>query len=165
MNYNKNNIAVLKIASKSEIRPELACVAFYGDRTVATDSYRAIEVSARGDKKETPTLYPAKLLKAVKLKKDERIFEELLGIVPMPENAYQFPDVDKATEANTALEYTTIKINAEYLEEILNVLKNVNPLKSVTLKLPKDSPSKPLLIEAVGKEQSARALLMPYITK
>lgn len=45
MLYNKHNLAVAKIAATSNLRKELTCVAFFKDKTVATDAFRLIEVS------------------------------------------------------------------------------------------------------------------------
>lgn len=45
MLLNQNNLNVCKIASKSETRPELAGVFITKDKTVATDSFRLIEMS------------------------------------------------------------------------------------------------------------------------
>jgi len=46
MLYNKNNLAVAKIAAKDDnSRPEITGVFFTKDKTVATDSFRLIEVS------------------------------------------------------------------------------------------------------------------------
>jgi len=45
MLYNKHNLAVAKIASKSGNREELASVFFSKDKTAATDSFRLLEVS------------------------------------------------------------------------------------------------------------------------
>jgi len=44
MIYNKNNLVISDIASKTEIRPEITGILFKKDRTVATDSYALIEV-------------------------------------------------------------------------------------------------------------------------
>lgn len=44
MIYNKNNLLISPVASKSEVRKELTGVLFKKDRTVATDSYKLIEV-------------------------------------------------------------------------------------------------------------------------
>lgn len=44
MLYNQNNLNCAKIASKREIKPELASVFFTKDKTVATDGVRLLEV-------------------------------------------------------------------------------------------------------------------------
>lgn len=45
MIYNKHNLEVAKVASKSDMKPELACVLFMPDKTVATDTFRLVEMS------------------------------------------------------------------------------------------------------------------------
>lgn len=45
MLYNSLNLEVVKIASKSEMKPELAGVLFKNDRTVATDGFRLLEIT------------------------------------------------------------------------------------------------------------------------
>lgn len=45
MLYNEHNIAVAKVASKNTVREELSGVYFTKDKTVATDSFRLVEMS------------------------------------------------------------------------------------------------------------------------
>jgi DNA polymerase III sliding clamp (beta) subunit (PCNA family) len=47
--YNKNNLAVANIASKSSIKPELASVLFEKDATVATDSFKLVRITTPKD--------------------------------------------------------------------------------------------------------------------
>lgn len=51
MLYNEHNLSVAKIASKSEMRPEIAGVYFSKDKTVATDGVRLLEVRTPSDVK------------------------------------------------------------------------------------------------------------------
>lgn len=158
--YNKLNLSIGKVASTTSIKPEMKAIAFYGDRTVATDSYRLIEVTAQGEKLEKPVLYNADLIKkVVKLKKDETIKLEDLLIEPLSDDL-TYPVVDEVLRNAEDGEYTEIKVNAEYLAEVLNVLKEFNAFKSVTLKVP-TAPQKPIFITTENKDQKARAILMP----
>lgn len=166
--YNKNNIAVAKVASKSSVRPELACVAFYGDRTVATDSYRLIEMSASGKKRETPTLFYAKdLMTSMKVKKNEgySVDEESIPLKPLTENDHEYPSIDMLFDRVKGKEYVEVEVNAGYLAEICTILKELDTFGKVTLKLPVGSTYEPVILEAVNKDpknvQTARALLMP----
>lgn len=167
--YNKNNFAVGKVASKSTIKPELGCIAFYGDRTVATDSFRLIEMSATGKKLDTPILYEADVIKkGVKLKKGETItMMKEIPVKASPWHGDTYPQIDVVLKDLERTEYVEHFIQAEYLEEILNVMKNVDArYGKVTLKVPKEQ-GKPIVIVAVnteeGKEtQTARALVMPW---
>lgn len=162
--YNKHNLAVAKVASKSPIRAELACVAFYGDRTVATDSFRALEMSATGDKREKPTLYYADDIKGIKLKKGEDIEDAVIKSHQFNEVKTQYPDIDMVWNRETKAEHIEVTVNAQYLAEMLNVLKELSPFKSVVLKIP-TSPGHAILMESKntkpGEEQTGRGLLMP----
>jgi len=164
--YNKNNLAVAKLATRNRIKPELACVAFCGNRTMATDTFRMIEVSAAGPKLNKPVLYFADDVKTVKLKKGDMVPTELLPIKGSEIDGETYPDLDRAKKSLEALEYAEIMVNAAYLEEILSVMKNIDPkFAKVTIKVPMNISYKPMVIEAVNLDpkapQSATALLMP----
>jgi DNA polymerase III sliding clamp (beta) subunit (PCNA family) len=64
--YNKHNLAIAKIASKSSVRPELSGVYFTKDETVATDSFRLIEITTPKDCDIDNFPNPAKPLKEFK---------------------------------------------------------------------------------------------------
>lgn len=165
--YNKHNIALHKVASRSSIRPEFACVAFYGDRTVATDTFRLIEMSATGKKKEKPVLYTARSLETVKLKKGDEVDEKTMAIKPADGIEHDYPDVDKILQPLDDRKYAEVKVNAAYLAEICTILKGLDPFQAVTLKVPTEATYYPIVIEArgpmpkEGEPQRARALLMP----
>jgi hypothetical protein len=169
--YNKHNIAVAKVASGSRIKPALACVAFYGDRTVATDSFRLIEISATGKKQKVPTLVYASDLKVLKLKKDEEIGHKkvaALGAALGSElKGEDYPDIDQILDRGNDDEYVEVRLNAGYLAEICTILKGIDPFNTITLKVPTGKPYRPIVIEAESKpkeyqiKQKARALLMP----
>lgn len=167
--YNKNNIAVAKMASKSTIRPELACVAFYGDKTVATDSFRLVEMSATGKRKETPVLYDAKTLATVKLKKGESVDDKSMPVKPALVHGDKYPEYEQIFKRTEGKKYAEVKVNAAYLAEICAVLKELDPFQKIVLKVPTESAYEPVIIEAesglpAGDEprQRARALLMPF---
>ena len=165
--YNKNNIAIAKIASKSSIKLELACVAMYGNRTVATDGFKLVEMSATGEAHPLVLFNAEHLKSTVKLKKGETITEK---DVPLKEiGGENFPDVDiilrQFKQVDDPESYTSINLSAEYLEQVLSVVKNLNAFKQVTLSVP-TGPRRPILITAEcknkGIEQTARALVMPH---
>ena len=163
--YTKLNIEVGKVASKSSIKPELGCVAFYGDRTIATDSFRLLEVSAKGEdseRLEKPVLYNYNLLKALGIKKSDEFEEGRInhdGVQPVDA---EYPDIDHVFKSADGLEYQEIHVNGQYLKELLSVLEQLNSFKKVTLKIP-TIPGRAMLIEAEGKEQRGRGLLMPML--
>ncbi len=160
--YNKNNLAIAKIASATRIKPELACVAFYGDRTVATDSFRMIEMSADG-KRHEPNLVYAEEVKAIKLKKGETIGAMDERLAPSI-SADGWPNVDIIMGNFKQDDYIEHNIGAGLMEGIMAVMKNVSTIERVTIKVPKEK-FKPIIIEAVsdraGDNQKARAFLMP----
>jgi len=169
MSYNKNNFAVAKVASRSGIKAELACVAFYGDRTVATDSFSLIEMSATGKKREVPILYYADELKKIKMLKDTTFTDDT---IPMKESVDgdRFPKVDVALDNFERGEFTEVVIHAEYLERIMSVLKRVDCTHgNVTLRVPKE-PNRAIIMTATNKKnstitQKARAFLMPVFKR
>lgn len=168
---NKNNIAIARVCAKSNIKPQLQCVAFYGDRTVATDGFGLIEVSATGDKREVPILYTAKYLEQVKIKKGEFVDESSLPIQKDTIAGSNYPNVDSIMHYadDDQDNYASIMINAEYLGAICAVLKNIHPNSHVTLKVPTgNNLSRPIVLltqsqlgDSDEPKQTARALLMP----
>lgn len=105
MLYNKHNLAVAKIASKYEHRQEIAGVLFTKDKTVATDSFKLLEVEvdktlrtedfpSRNDEKaiaETEDfIIPAKDLKTIKLPNNKKLpVINTAAIVAIDENEVQ----------------------------------------------------------------------------
>lgn len=161
--YNKNNIAILKVASKSGGR--FQAVAFYGDRTVATDSFRMVEMSATGKAHPVQVRDSYTLKKEVKIKKGETVS---LKDLPdrKPPFGDDFPNVDQVfkqhfDQVDDEERYSTISLNAEYLEQVLALLKNVSKYKTVKISVP-TGPGRPVLLRATSEDQTARALVMPH---
>jgi DNA polymerase III sliding clamp (beta) subunit (PCNA family) len=88
MLYNNLNLEVAKIASKSETRPEISGVLFRKDRTVATDSFRLLEIGTSAEIKPEdfpvvdgakamrgckPFIVPARGLKDIKVPKNKNL--------------------------------------------------------------------------------------------
>lgn len=167
--YNKHNLAVASIASESSIKPEFGCVAFYGNRTVATDSFRLIEVSAKGEAHPVK-LMNAKIVKTKKLKKDEECTFEGIGGVAVEAT---YPEIDKCFETLVVdeSEYVTVTINGHYLAEIAKLAASLDKFDRIKLSVPKEE-RRAVRITAERKLndgagfpvlQSARALLMPIV--
>jgi DNA polymerase III sliding clamp (beta) subunit (PCNA family) len=165
--YNKLNLAVGKIASKSSIKPELQAIAFCGNRTIATDSFRLLEISAPGEKHE-PILLNAKQLKSnMKMPTDDYLSVEEIktqsATVPIES---RFPDVDEIIEpAFKREDDLVIKVNGKLLAELATLLAGMNKFGQVTLRIPQ-KPYSPIAMYAETKEktegkQIGRALLMP----
>jgi DNA polymerase III sliding clamp (beta) subunit (PCNA family) len=108
MLYNKNNLAVAKIASKENSgRPELTGVFFTKDKTCATDGFRLLEISVPQDKLAKdftlgncpimlgtkPFIASAEMLKdKIKLKDNE-----VLAIKHLHDNRIEFVPTDTYT--------------------------------------------------------------------
>jgi len=124
-------------------------------------------MSATGDKHE-PVLYYADDIKKIKLKRGEDIEEVVIKSQLEANEAYRvkadYPDIDMVWNRETKAEHIEVTVNAEYLAEMLNVLKELSPFKSVKLKIP-TSPGYAILLESKntkpGEEQTGRGLLMP----
>lgn len=161
--YNKNNLAVGKVASTSKIKPELSCIAFYGDRTVATDSISLIEMSAEGIRSAEPILLDAEQALKTKLKKDQKI--ALLDIENFLQVHAGYPEVDRVLEEAEKNDSQSIWVNGKYLADVLLVLAKLHPKQQVELLIPK-MPNKPLLLKACtgDKKQRARGLVMPVMS-
>jgi hypothetical protein len=164
MSYNTNNLAIHKFTSKSSIRPEFQCVAFYGDRTIATDTFRLVEVSAHG-KEHPPILHRADDVKNRKVKKGEAVEREALQLYPVEA---QYPEVDIVLkrEFENGNEYTQFTVNGEYLAEIAKMASTLSKHKKITLAVPRDGGTSALRIVAVGdmagnEGQRVRAIVMP----
>jgi hypothetical protein len=112
MIYNEHNLAVAKIASKDERRPAITGVYFMKDKSVATDSFRLLEVSVSDkDRVESfnklmkvrsqpsalmgfkPFIVPAKAVKEIKIKKNSSSLlsiEEYAGVKHVDNKKVEF---------------------------------------------------------------------------
>lgn len=166
--YNQNNLLPLKVVSKTSIKNELQCVAFYGNRTIATDSFRLMEVSSVGESEaHEPKLIHHTDLKAVKLKKDERIDLPLLELkADAPAKSEFYPDVDKILNENDTVEYAKVKVDGKLLGETLIAMAKMNVFHQVELRVPINTANKPIRLfahnhKAGDNRQEARGLVMP----
>lgn len=137
--YNKLNLLPAKVASRGAIKRELNCVAFYGDRTVATDTFRALEVEADGEKLDKPELYPSGLVKAVKLKAGEEMHEPSAhGLNDVSDDVGEYPDVlqiiDRVERDDDCVE---VSINGRLLGEMLTLMAKANAYEQVKMRVPK----------------------------
>jgi DNA polymerase III sliding clamp (beta) subunit (PCNA family) len=158
--YNKHNLEVYKFTSKSDIKQELNCVAFFGNKTVATDSYRLIEVSANGEAHE-PILVQRDYVQRLKLGN-----EELVNIDSFPDGRIKgtFPDYETIIAREQKREEVTINVNGKFLGETLLQMAKLTKTGSVTLSVSGDAKGRPVIIMVDGG-QKARALVMPIVGK
>ena len=161
--YTKNNIAIGKVASKDIRRPELSCIAFYGDRTVATDSFRLIEMSADGKKQKKPTLLYAK-----EVMQRTKLMNELLNVDDIQKKAMVnplddlivYPDIDLVLDQAERNDHIVIKVNGKYLAECAQILSKLSKFSSIEMYIPKED-GRPIILKSSNETQSARALIMP----
>ena len=116
---------IVNFSSKASIKPELGGIAFYGNRTVATNSFLLFEVKAEGERLEEPVLLDAKDVKQrVRLGKDDKVTLDLLeheyGLKPVEAT---YPEVDRIIDpAFSQEDYVEVSINGEYLAQIAKIL-------------------------------------------
>ena len=156
----KENLLVAKIAAKKSIKPELGCIAFYGDRTVATDSFRLMEVPVTdGVALDEPILMLADTVKIPK------------GYVGIDEpNGYRvaanYPDVDVVMNRDEETEYVELSVNGVMFGELLQQMGKLNKFAQVRLKIPVEK-LKAIRLEAdcahlpKSDTRKARGLMMP----
>ena len=165
-NYNKNNLAVVTVASKNGTKPELKSVAFFNDRTVATDSFRLIEMSVDGGYTAKDLGDPVIINRAnvdrVKLKKDDTIALDDLKSGTVEGTYPKYTELFDAADKRDSVEFM---INAGYLADVLKVLGKVSPISAVKVRVPKDGKTYPIVITTKNPKtgQEARALVMPML--
>ena len=167
--YNHNNLLPAKVTNKNAIKLELQSVAFYGNRTIGTDSFRLLEVSATGTPHE-PRIIPAQFIKTSKFDKkvlqfNQEYIESITNIIANPHN--QYPDVDKIMSEDKTIEYATVKVNAELLGELLLAMSKIGKFAEVEMKVPINQTYKPIHLYThdsnpnQSERQTAHGLMMP----
>ena len=182
MIFNAINLSVAKIASKSNSsRPELKGILIKRDCTVATDSFRLLEVSTPKDKKPEdyknamrgmkPVIINAEYLKKnIKLKDDTiaikhidnnkiEVLQTVDGqVLPkfLPRIEGQFPEYEGIFPKEKPK--AEVKLNAQLLAELLEVMAKMNTTGEVKIKIYGEG--QPLVIEGGSQNQPARAMLM-----
>ena len=167
--YNHNNLLPTKVANKNSIKPELCSLALYGNRTVATDSFRLLEVSATGEAHAPKIIYTDRIkatsIPKKTLKFDLAELEAATETVANPHN--QYPDVDIILKEDTSIEYATVKVNAQLLGELLLAMSKIGKFGEVEMKVPVNQAYKPIHIYAhdsnpnMEERQTAHGLMMP----
>lgn len=115
MLYNEHNLKVAKIASRGGIKPVLECVLFTKDKSVATDSFRLLEVSVPKNAKAgefpkvqghsvmqgvKPFLARAREVEKIKIPKKAKLpILEHFGIKHVDNHHAEFLSVDKDGES------------------------------------------------------------------
>ena|SRR3990167_973754 len=185
MLYNENNINVYKIASKGNgLKPVLESVMFTKDKTVATDSYRLIEMSVPKNAKASefpkamqgckPFLVRARGIKDIKLLKNSTMpvvaikhldntraeFMTSVGDTITSHNLPRvhdaFPDYEKIFPTEKPL--AEVELNGELLAELLEVMSKLNVAQRVKIKI--YGTGKPVVLEAGNDNQKGRGMIM-----
>ena len=147
------------------VSERLPNVAFYGNKVVATDSFRLIEMEADGEAHES-VQFPAQMLKAVKIPKGFKMNEDDFKLQPDTES--KFPDYMQLSEKWDKEEYIEVCLNGNYLAELCSQLAKLHSHKKVVLRIPKKyidtnpiETGLPIMITGIR----AKAYLMPMINK
>jgi hypothetical protein len=182
MRISKLQASVAQFASTSEIRPELSCIHHNGITTVATDSFRLVEikyVGAAATYFDKPQLYRAKDIIRAKVKTSGDIdakrnltttdkgaitatYLEDRGVT-----ADQYPKYESLFENESLADKNVIeiKINGAYLASVALALSKLNDFGKITLRIPKGDSIGTRFIEmrATGQDHEARALVAPCV--
>lgn len=159
--YNTNNLNVAKVASKTTIKPVLNAVAFYKNKTVATDSFHLLEMSTVEEiegMSDDSIIIPLQNLKAIEK-------AQPLSIVTL-KTLHTFED-----ETFPEYEHLMPKIETEMLSQSFNVdllIEGLTVLKKMKNKFGRVTIHtfggyKPLMITAENEDtkQKARYIIMP----
>ena len=158
--YTKDHLLTAKIASKSVIKPELACIAYYGDKVIATDSFRMLEVPVEGGVAlKEPDL---RLASSAKMPAGFLKVEDPLGMKPV--NAGKYPDMDLVKKIHNEGKIVTINVNGKLFGELLTQMAKLNRYGKVTLRVPM-AEYKAIMLEApmgdINRDIKATGLMMP----
>lgn len=172
MEITKYQKLVASFASKSTIRPELACVKADGKDVMATDSFSMIEISNLSDSaiREDPMLIVAKQIEDIKLgkkagvitiKDGKAIANGIMYPVDCTSNDPSgYPVVDSLWKKKEDAKIQ-ININGMYLANAALALSKLDVFGKVTMYINPDDLHSPIFIESSGSEHSGRAAVMP----
>lgn len=183
MKLTKLQQGLVKFASASRIRPELAGVMTNGVTAVSTDSFRLVEITntEKDIQPEKAIIIDGKMLKQAKTKDGFEILPEdgretphdvALGgkmyakgtegmfLVEKLAQAEDYPRYKVIMDDCDKREYVEVRLNGAYLAEIAAHLAKFEYNETVTLKVPKEG-KHAVIIEAESRTEKAKALLMP----
>lgn len=167
--YNLKNLLPIKVTAKKTFNPNFESIAFYGNRSVATDRYRLLEVSATGEPHD-PKIIPANQIKTTKFDKKIINFDlsHIEAIANTPANPHtEYPNVDLVLKEDDSIEYATIEVNAKLFSELLLAMSNISNSHVVEIKVPINQTYKPIHIYTTdnnpnqSQRQTAHGLMMP----
>ena len=191
MIYNKNNLAVGAIASKTGLNPKIEGILFRKNMTVAINTYTLIEISTPATNRDAspindidtePFIIPASDVKNFKLPATKNEYLNNAGVVKkddqnkivelqtfdgvMQTNAYKFMDGEDFPKYEQVIPQgepvAELCLDIEQLADILKVMKPVSgKFNKVHIKL--YGSEKPVVLTSTDGKQNARALIMPII--
>lgn len=194
MIYNSLNLEAIKFASESNYKPELACVFFKRDATIATDGYILVEISTPaklqsepfdvGGKQAMsgcePFLLPAGELKSIKLK-DKKGTMSGVALAHLDNDKAELLIKNAGDESIKIIrreqgkypDYANLFPTGAPVAEVMLNADYVAELAELCSKLKSRSgmtlkfyaDNKPLVIEASNDEQYIKALVMPIVNK
>lgn len=154
--YTKENLLVNKIAAKKSVKPELNCIAFYKNRTVATDSFRLMEVPTKDDVELADDI-DMRLADTVKMPAGHVAIDEPIGY----RVAGTYPDVDTVMERSGQGEFIELNLNGKLFGELLVQMSKMNKYGKVTVKVPTEKGRAIMLEAPYLKDKPAKGLMMP----
>lgn len=167
--YNIKNLAPLKVLSKTSTNLALTGIAFYGNRTVGTDSFRLLEVSARGEPHEPQIIDKSFIRTSMFDKKiinfDLDHIQNVTNTKPNPH--IQYPNIDLILKEDSDIEYATVRVDAKMFGELLVAMSTIGKYGEVEIKVPINQKQKPIHIYAHDsnpnhtERQTAHGLMMP----
>ena len=154
--YKKEHLLVAKIASKNSLKKELNCIAYRGDKVVATDSFRMMEVPVEdGVALEKPDL---RIASSAKMPAGYLMVDEPLGLEL--KDADKYPDTDVVMKSSAEGEFVTFNVNGKLFGELLMQMAKLNNFGQVTVKVP-TTPYKAIMLESKFGDLTAKGLMMP----
>lgn len=174
----KNQLLVSAFAENTDVRTELNSVYCDGQKTIATDSYRMMQVTKKGETEMSEPVMVAKKyidkLKVTKKKQEIDIDAEKFTIshddvsysfVPLHPHQYTYPiqSVKNILEEAKEKNKISIRINGAMFAELISAMAKISDNKithEIVLHI-SNTPSNPVMITAESNTEKAEALIMP----
>ena len=146
-------------ASPSAIRPQLAAVMTDSVVSVATDSFRLVEIKAHEGTATEQVTINAREIKKVKIA--DLGFHDFTG---NPHLASEYPKYQTIFDEAMKRDSVEITLDAEYLAQIVAYLAKIESKDKrgtfITVRVPKEK-DRPIVFTVKGATHDARAMLMP----
>lgn len=158
--FNKFNFQISKITAKSYIRPEISGVFVQPNRTVATDSFRLIEVerTAHGKTQGFKSFILPKE-NAENLSKLDDVGISMIKFNDLPKIDGEYPKYKQIMQEKG--KYTSIKLNPKLLKDLIDFYAKFSETE-IEMRVPVNHDS-PIFLNGENKitGQKSRGTLMP----